>query len=168
MTESGGASDCRYRSLAQACGADKPDEDPDKNGKKSMSYRIYTSNDHPDLHFAQAFEIHQSPPEAEAVFIRRASIGNAESGQDVINVIAEAFEFPDYFGGNLDALLDCLRDMDWRKAPSYVLILSDALPAWRRFPLDMGEISSVWLSAAIVWRLEGVGFKLGFEMSEGQ
>ncbi|ARU63921.1 hypothetical protein CBW65_14750 [Tumebacillus avium] len=40
--------------------------------------------------------------------------------------IALAFPFPDYFGRNWPALNDCLNDLDWLDADSYLLCIADA------------------------------------------
>jgi RNAse (barnase) inhibitor barstar len=40
--------------------------------------------------------------------------------------VASALDFPDYFGGNWDALLDCLRDMGWTDADTHVIVVRDA------------------------------------------
>lgn len=69
---------------------------------------------------------------------------------------AAAGKFPDYFGGNWDALLDCLRDFDWigenqiiikhgdlplRASPTecrtYLEILHEAVNDWARTPAQM-------------------------------
>jgi hypothetical protein len=36
--------------------------------------------------------------------------------------MAKALSFPDWFGGNWDALEDCLGDLSWRQATGYVLL----------------------------------------------
>src|SRR5690242_16474320 len=46
--------------------------------------------------------------------------GSWNSAPDMFRDVAEALDFPDYFGHNLDALNDCLRDVaggdyGWRK-----------------------------------------------------
>lgn len=44
--------------------------------------------------------------------------------------IARALAFPEYFGGNWDALEECLRDMSWRSGQISLLIEhADAIPA---------------------------------------
>lgn len=44
--------------------------------------------------------------------------------------IADACAFPDWFGGNLDALADCLVDLSWLPAGGYVLLL-EHVGDWR-------------------------------------
>jgi hypothetical protein len=49
---------------------------------------------------------------------------------DALERIAAALQFPDWFGGNWDALADCLDDLSWLPAPGYVLLLDHA-DGWR-------------------------------------
>jgi len=42
---------------------------------------------------------------------------------DALERIADALAFPSWFGGNLDALEDCLNDLSWHAAEGYVLLL---------------------------------------------
>lgn len=44
--------------------------------------------------------------------------------------IARALRFPDWFGGNWDALADCLGDLSWLAGDGY-LLLFDHSSAWR-------------------------------------
>jgi len=37
-----------------------------------------------------------------------------------------ALQFPYYFGGNFNAIEDCLTDLDWLPGDSYVLVVTDA------------------------------------------
>lgn len=49
---------------------------------------------------------------------------------DALERIATALQFPDWFGGNWDALADCLDDLSWLPAAGYVLLLDHAVD-WR-------------------------------------
>src|SRR5438093_1603242 len=43
---------------------------------------------------------------------------------DPFGSIARALDFPDWFGGNWDALEDCLGDLSWRRGDGHVLIFA--------------------------------------------
>jgi RNAse (barnase) inhibitor barstar len=43
---------------------------------------------------------------------------------DFYDAVAVALSFPDWFGRNLDALYDCLRDLSWLPAGEHVLVWS--------------------------------------------
>lgn len=38
-----------------------------------------------------------------------------------INILKEEFRFPQYFGGSLDAVNDCMRDLSWIDQKNYVI-----------------------------------------------
>jgi hypothetical protein len=62
--------------------------------------------------------------------------------------IARALGFPQWFGGNWDALEDCLSDLSWSKATGHVLLFEGAadLPADER-----GILIDILASAAASW-----------------
>jgi RNAse (barnase) inhibitor barstar len=43
---------------------------------------------------------------------------------EFMTAVAEALSFPAWFGANLDALADCLRDLSWLPAGEHVLVWS--------------------------------------------
>lgn len=45
-----------------------------------------------------------------------------DTSQAVMDSIASALSFPDYFGHNLDALYDCLTDLSWLAAGEHVVV----------------------------------------------
>lgn len=47
------------------------------------------------------------------------------SKADLLAVLASAGHFPDYFGGNWDAMQDCLRDLSWISNRKVVIVHSD-------------------------------------------
>ena len=53
---------------------------------------------------------------------------------DLYDEFAAALQFPDYFGGNWDALDECLTDLDWLPAAGYVLFVSNAVEVLREEP----------------------------------
>lgn len=50
--------------------------------------------------------------------VRRGALGKTEA----LAAIAEALEFPDWYGHNLDALYDCLTDLSWLPEGEHVLV----------------------------------------------
>ena len=48
--------------------------------------------------------------------------------RELLERIAHGLSFPDYFGGNWDALIDCLSDLSWLEGPE-ATIEHAALPA---------------------------------------
>jgi len=48
----------------------------------------------------------------------------ARTKAEVLDAIGEALEFPPYYGGNLDALFDCLADLSWLPEGEHVLVWS--------------------------------------------
>jgi len=98
-----------------------------------------------------------------------SSIG---STRQVVSTIAQAMGFPTYVK-NLDGLLEFLRtvafdfgDDDTQvigRAPGVLLFVRDAGDWLRRDPLGVGELVSVWLSAAEGMSAEGVSAHLVLE-----
>lgn len=74
---------------------------------------------------------------------------------DLLERVARALEFPPWFGGNWDALEDCLTDLSWTKAGGWVLLIEDAgqLP-----PDELGVFSEILGAAAAWWRERGQPF----------
>lgn len=74
-------------------------------------------------------------------------------GKAPIRAIAAALGFPDWFGGNWDALEDCLQDLSWRRAAGRVLLLEGAVPGD-----DLGILVDVLRSSAEFWSGRGRPF----------
>ena len=57
-----------------------------------------------------------------------ANLGNAQSKQDVLDLIAQQFMFPQHFGKNFDALYDCMTDPLHKSGPQpgFVVVLDAA------------------------------------------
>lgn len=70
---------------------------------------------------------------------------------DALARIARALDFPEWFGGNWDALADCLSDLSWRPAEGYVLLL-EHVAAWRKQdPQDFDIAIDIFIEAAVGW-----------------
>lgn len=85
------------------------------------------------------------------------------SKDDLLRAAAEALRFPDYFGMNWDALLDCLRDLaDRVPAEGHVLFVHAAGALWRSGLPWIGQFVEVWLAAAEEAAHDGVPLHLVF------
>ena len=69
-----------------------------------------------------------------------------------------ALAFPSWFGGNWDALEDCLTDLSWHAAAGYVLLLHGAGAFCARRAEDCGVMLDVLGAGAEYWRERGVPF----------
>ena len=81
---------------------------------------------------------------------------------DLLDALAQAMQFPEYFERNWDALDECLRDMSWLPAKGYVLFLRDARRLWQQTSDVAGQLVETWLFAAEEWGRSGVPFHLVF------
>ena len=71
---------------------------------------------------------------------------------------ATALKFPHTFGQNWDAFADCVQDLSWHAARSYVIHLQDAADFARAAPHDYATAIEVLRHAADYWKERGVGF----------
>lgn len=82
----------------------------------------------------------------------------------LLRALGEQAAFPEWYGGNLDALHDCLIDPEWHpgqmRAKGYLLILSGLEELARKHPEDLQRLLEVFRSAAVVRRNDGVPFWL--------
>ncbi len=80
--------------------------------------------------------------------VERIELAGASGKAQLMERIARALEFPQWFGGNWDALEDCLSDLSWSKAAGHVLLIENAggLPGDER-----GILADVLASAAASW-----------------
>jgi len=96
-------------------------------------------------------------------FTARIDGAAAQDKRALLGQLAERLRFPDYFGGNWDALADCLRDLDeWTGALAFLIVFEDAGKICRSDPEDAGALLDVLESAARFWRGRARPFKAVF------
>ena len=94
----------------------------------------------------------------------------AQSKQDVLDAIAAAFLFPPHFGKNLDALYDCVTDLEPGRGPAGpgLVLLVEHLPEGPGF--DAGQrdaLLEVFRDAADWFAERGVAFRVFHSVSRG-
>ncbi len=90
-----------------------------------------------------------------------ANLTSAQSKQDVLEGIAQAFMFPAHFGKNLDALYDCMTDLVHKSGsqPGFVAVL-EQLPDNPRFDREAREqLLDVFRDAADYWAERKIAFR---------
>ena len=90
-----------------------------------------------------------------------ANLTAAQSKQEVLDAIAEAFLFPLHFGKNLDALYDCMTDLVHKSGaqPGFVVVL-EQLPDNPRFDREAREqLLDVFRDAADFWAERKIAFR---------
>jgi RNAse (barnase) inhibitor barstar len=90
-----------------------------------------------------------------------ANVASAQSKQEVLEGIADAFTFPVHFGKNLDALYDCMTDLVHRSGaqPGFVVVL-EQLPDNPRFDRETREqLLDVFRDAADFWAERKIPFR---------
>lgn len=84
----------------------------------------------------------------------RIDLRAATDKRRLLDAFAAALSFPSWFGGNWDALEDCLGDLSWRKTEGWVLLL-DAAAAPRE---ELETLREVLDACAEGWAAEGKPF----------
>ncbi len=90
-----------------------------------------------------------------------ANLAQAQSKQDVLDTIAEAFMFPAHFGKNLDALYDCMTDPVHKSGPQpgFVVVL-EQIPANAKFDKEAREqLLDIFRDTADYWSERKVPFR---------
>lgn len=81
----------------------------------------------------------------------RVDLKGVHDKQGLLDATAKALKFPEWFGGNWDALEDCLTDLSWLKANGYVVLLEHCGELVRRAPHEFAMSTQVFESVAEYW-----------------
>lgn len=101
--------------------------------------------------------------EAEAVQQRhrvvRLDLAGCHGKQELLSRASAAFQFPDWFGHNWDALSDSLGDLSWLDAPGYLVVISSseelaaiAPESWRMLCEVLADVERERLEQGVAWR----------------
>jgi RNAse (barnase) inhibitor barstar len=90
----------------------------------------------------------------------RIDLAGCTAKSELLARIGAALEFPDWFGGNWDALYDCLDDLGWLKATGHLLVIENAGTLRAQAPEDSVTLLDVCEEAARSWRERGVTFRV--------
>ncbi len=71
---------------------------------------------------------------------------------------AKQLKLPSYFGGNWDALADCVRDFNWLGGKGYVLHITGAEKFAKASPDDYQTALDVFAEAAVYWKSKDTAF----------
>jgi len=116
------------------------------------------------IHFVHTSEF-PSDLDSLDLHVAEFSAKRIRTKADLLNEIAGALHFPDYFGNNWDALEECLRDLEWLSAKGYVLIIRDADRLWHQHADLAGQLVESWLFCNDHWLSEKIPFHLVFKMN---
>jgi len=118
--------------------------DPDRAG-------IYSADDD----YACAL-YHAGPGAGFNVY--RIDLGLAHTTEAAHNILSRALHFPDWYGSNWDALLDCLTDMSWNEADGYLVILqrTDVLQASE--PESLEKLLDLFEEVIKRWKAQRTAF----------
>lgn len=72
---------------------------------------------------------------------------------------AAALDFPSWFGGNWDALFDCLADLSWRPGRGHVLLFENTADLRRHAPEVLDTAITTLSDAATAWEERGTPFR---------
>ncbi len=90
-----------------------------------------------------------------------ANLANAQSKQDVLDMIAAQYTFPSHFGKNFDALYDCMTDLVHKSGqqPGFIVVL-EHIPANAKFDKEAREqLLDIFRDAADYWADRKVPFR---------
>lgn len=111
-------------------------------------------------YFVDARENESLADAARALDFRVANVDLAGCADKdaVLRRFAQALQFPEWFGGNFDALADSLGDLSWLRADGYLLLIEHT-DAWRLADDDnFATLLDILNEAAVVWGDQGVPF----------
>ncbi|MBD1825642.1 barstar family protein [Cyanobacteria bacterium FACHB-DQ100] len=93
-----------------------------------------------------------SQPEVKVFYLDGRKIASKE---EFLREVAEAMDFPTYFGYNWDAFDECIRDLNWLPAQKYIVIYDRPDIFARAQPEQWQIAQEILQSAAHHWQESG-------------
>jgi len=113
-------------------------------------------------------ELPLGPHTAEALCVLAGSLGmhavridleGCTDEDDLFGRIAQALEFPDWFGRNWDALFDCLNDLSWLDAPGVRRGFENTGALADEAPEALQTLRDMLIETAVEWRGQDLPFR---------
>jgi RNAse (barnase) inhibitor barstar len=82
----------------------------------------------------------------------KLDLGGARGKSGLLDRFAKALRFPAHFGKNLDALNDCLTDLEWLDGKGWVVIVANAQSFADKYEEDFTTAIDILTGAAEHWR----------------
>jgi len=90
--------------------------------------------------------------------VARIDFAGCAGKDDALERIARGLRFPEWFGGNWDALSDSVNDLSWWPAPGYLLLIERAGPWQAAHADDASVLIEILNDAAQDWAKARVPF----------
>lgn len=126
---------------------------------ESSLRRLLPRSDLNGVYALPARHLAQLRPVADALGFSFAAVDlhAVRQRRTALQRIASSLQFPEGFGGNLDALFDSLTDLSWRQAAGHVVVLSEAA-ALAKHDGDLARLLAVFADASEDWRRQAIPF----------
>lgn len=95
---------------------------------------------------------------AAGCLVLRVDLAAARNKEQMLAAIARGLRFPEWFGHNWDALMDCLLDMGWLPATGYLVILEHCDGIHGLAESDFVTLMQSFQNAAQTWREDELPF----------
>ncbi len=145
----------RFLTSEKAAEMDQPQRPPQDMPLKGVRTNIVQS--------IRAFRVHDLQDAASQLgqHFLYANLAQAQTKQDVLDMIAQQFTFPAHFGKNFDALYDCMTDPLHKSGPQpgFIVVL-EAIPATQKFDKEAREqLLDIFRDAADYWNDRKIPFR---------
>lgn len=90
--------------------------------------------------------------------VYRIDLSQARTEQELLRILGKALHFPDWYGGNWDALADSLADMSWNEADGYLIIFQRSEVLRKNFPDAHATFVKLLQETVKSWQTQNVAF----------